>query len=329
MSISSFFSESIASPTPSPSWMEATLLLMTFSTSMVDTMTVPTMHIFVANNTGNLLLLGLGAAGLHKNYPDLVYPDRAGVALVGSWVGSFVTGLLKTRFGARRRAFLIGEFSFEGILILVCAILLYTNAVDLTQGSKLLAIIALLGYSYGAQSVSTKALGMPTIMVQVVTGAMADLLADPKLFVPLMENKARNQRALFILTFFVGAVLGGLILVRYTVWPGMAQSGILPSTCVTGGCNGGLVCADVGGTGVPPATLAELTLSAGTGVNQVDYYDISIVDGMNVPVDMTNSAQEANDCNPCICSTDLNPTCPSALAYAFFKAGCTDGYVYA
>ena len=32
----------------------------------------------------------------------------------------------------------------------------------------------------------------------------------------------------------------------------------LPSTCGTGGCNGGLECATSGGTGVPPATLAGM-----------------------------------------------------------------------
>ena len=40
-----------------------------------------------------------------------------------------------------------------------------------------------------------------------------------------------------------------------------------PQQCETGGCNGGLQCASVGGTGVPPASLAEWTLG-----NQ-DFYD--------------------------------------------------------
>lgn len=43
---------------------------------------------------------------------------------------------------------------------------------------------------------------------------MADLLSDPKLFAPLRANVPRNQRALFVVVFFVGAVVGGVVLVR-------------------------------------------------------------------------------------------------------------------
>ncbi|KAI5477865.1 hypothetical protein MNV49_005850 [Pseudohyphozyma bogoriensis] len=179
----------IDSPTASPSWVEVSLMLMAFSSSMVDTMTVPLLQVFVANNTGNLLLLGLGAAGLHSSYPELVVPDRAAVALVGSCVGNFVAGQLKHVFGPRRRIYLIAEFILEALLIFISAILLYSHAIAIDSPRTILAIIAILSYSYGAQSVMAKGLGGPTAMVQVVTGAMGELLADPKLFAPLGKNK--------------------------------------------------------------------------------------------------------------------------------------------
>ncbi len=55
------------------------------------------------------------------------------------------------------------------------------------------------------------------------------------------------------------------------------------TTCATGDCAGNLVC-PVGVGGAPPATLAEFTVmppSAGS-----DFYDISNVDGANVPVEI-------------------------------------------
>ncbi|KAG8892020.1 hypothetical protein FRC00_012797, partial [Tulasnella sp. 408] len=58
-----------------------------------------------------------------------------------------------------------------------------------------------------------------------------------------------------------------------------------PTSCVTGGCNGGLFCDATTGTGVPPASLAEFTLGASDGN---DWYDVSLVDGFNVPVTITN-----------------------------------------
>jgi len=78
-----------------------------------------------------------------------------------------------------------------------------------------------------------------------------------------------------------------------------------PNSCATGGCNGGLLCASVGGTGVPPATVAEFTLVP----SGQDNYDVSVVDGFNVPVEVTNTAS----CPVASCPVNLNPSCPSNL----------------
>jgi hypothetical protein len=43
-----------------------------------------------------------------------------------------------------------------------------------------------------------------------------------------------------------------------------------PNSCLDGGCNGGLVCDHSTGTGVPPATLAEWTLSGAGGLDSYD-----------------------------------------------------------
>ncbi|GAA5870454.1 hypothetical protein JCM8547_004036 [Rhodosporidiobolus lusitaniae] len=79
----------------------------------------------------------------------------------------------------------------------------------------------------------------------------------------------------------------------------------LPSTCLTGGCNGGLECSTSGGTGVPPASLAEWNLN-----DAQDWFDVSLVDGFNLPMSITNSA----GCNEPSCPTDINEDCPAALS---------------
>lgn len=53
-------------------------------------------------------------------------------------------------------------------------------------------------------------------------------------------------------------------------------------TCLTGDCGGVLHCNGAGGD--PPASLAEITLD---GANGDDFYDISLVDGYNLPLSMT------------------------------------------
>ncbi|KAI0749525.1 thaumatin-like protein [Daedaleopsis nitida] len=79
-----------------------------------------------------------------------------------------------------------------------------------------------------------------------------------------------------------------------------------PTQCLDGGCNGGLECDPNNGTGVPPATLAEFTL----GINgNADNYDVSVVDGFNIPVEITNNQQ----CHLASCNVDLNAGCPAEL----------------
>ncbi|KIY68981.1 thaumatin-like protein [Cylindrobasidium torrendii FP15055 ss-10] len=89
--------------------------------------------------------------------------------------------------------------------------------------------------------------------------------------------------------------------------------------CLTGGCNGGLLCDPTTGTGVPPATVAEWTLE-GDGFQ--DWYDVSVVDGYNLPAKIDNNV----GCGIPSCPVDLGPICPSELAGPYdsnnFPTGC-------
>ncbi|KAH9474686.1 Thaumatin-like protein 1 [Psilocybe cubensis] len=92
-----------------------------------------------------------------------------------------------------------------------------------------------------------------------------------------------------------------------------------PNSCITGGCNGGLQCNSRTGTGVPPATVAEWTLE---GAENKDYYDVSLVDGYNLPMRITNN----KGCPVADCPVDLGPNCPAALKGPYdasgFPVGC-------
>ncbi|KAA1473932.1 Osmotin, thaumatin-like protein [Dentipellis sp. KUC8613] len=81
-----------------------------------------------------------------------------------------------------------------------------------------------------------------------------------------------------------------------------------PNSCVTGGCNGGLLCDPHSGTGVPPATLAQFTLS--NNAHSADFYDVSVVDGFNIPMRITTNA----GCPVAECAADLNAHCPAEIA---------------
>ncbi|GMP41822.1 hypothetical protein CsSME_00011788 [Camellia sinensis var. sinensis] len=75
--------------------------------------------------------------------------------------------------------------------------------------------------------------------------------------------------------------------------------------CATGDCGGVLQCGGAGG--VPPATLAEFTLDS-----PLDFYDVSLVDGFNIPVSISPSGGSGN-CKSVRCLSNLNLHCPSPL----------------
>uniref|UniRef100_K3Y3L0 Thaumatin-like protein 1 n=1 Tax=Setaria italica TaxID=4555 RepID=K3Y3L0_SETIT len=85
--------------------------------------------------------------------------------------------------------------------------------------------------------------------------------------------------------------------------------------CATADCGSGAV--ECSGRGAaPPATLAEFTLAGGTGGD--DFYDVSLVDGFNVPMLVAPQAPAAanGSCQDTGCPADLNRACPAELRVA-------------
>eukprot|EP01018_Ginkgo_biloba_P033707 Gb_29558 [translate_table: standard] len=83
-------------------------------------------------------------------------------------------------------------------------------------------------------------------------------------------------------------------------------------SCSTGDC-GGFYCNGAGGA--PPATLVEITLgspSQSESPSQQDFYDVSLVDGYNLPISICPRGGSGN-CGFAGCVTDLNESCPPGL----------------
>ncbi|KAL6649578.1 hypothetical protein ACP70R_013802 [Stipagrostis hirtigluma subsp. patula] len=94
-------------------------------------------------------------------------------------------------------------------------------------------------------------------------------------------------------------------------------------TCATGDCGSGtLQCS--GGGAAPPATLAEFTLNGSGGM---DFFDVSLVDGYNLPMLIVpqgaggsavasaggNGSTDSPKCMATGCLVDLNGACPADL----------------
>ncbi|KAG8378305.1 hypothetical protein BUALT_Bualt08G0123600 [Buddleja alternifolia] len=75
-------------------------------------------------------------------------------------------------------------------------------------------------------------------------------------------------------------------------------------SCQTGSCGSSLKCS---ASGKPPASLAEFTLAS------PDFYDVSLVDGFNLPMVVTPINGSGN-CSVSGCDADLRLSCPKELA---------------
>ncbi|KAJ6848651.1 thaumatin-like protein [Iris pallida] len=79
-------------------------------------------------------------------------------------------------------------------------------------------------------------------------------------------------------------------------------------SCGSGDCGGFLHCRGAGGE--PPATVVEMTL--GSAASPLHFYDVSLVDGFNIPVSMSPVGGGVG-CGVAGCEVDLNVCCPSKL----------------
>ncbi|XP_012078179.1 pathogenesis-related thaumatin-like protein 3.5 isoform X2 [Jatropha curcas] len=75
-------------------------------------------------------------------------------------------------------------------------------------------------------------------------------------------------------------------------------------SCQTGSCGTSLKC---GASGATPVSLAEFTLAT------PDFYDVSLVDGFNLPL-LVTPINGVGNCSVAGCYMDLRSTCPSELA---------------
>jgi hypothetical protein len=83
--------------------------------------------------------------------------------------------------------------------------------------------------------------------------------------------------------------------------------------CDTGDCGGRAQCAGAGGR--PPTSLAEFTLA---GWGNLDYYDVSLVDGYDLPIKIQPVPANTNpnnvyQCGAPTCNRDLLSICPPEL----------------
>lgn len=195
------------------------LLALTFTTGLVDGVSYLGLgHVFTANMTGNVVLLGFGIAG-GTGLP-VVSPV---VSLLAFLAGAGCGGMLAARYAPRHSVHIMLALGIEVGLLVVATVL---AAVKTPHPSTFLgdAVIALLALAMGVRNATVRKLSVPDLTTTVLTMTLTGLAADSPLFGGNGKGSARRIAA--VVAMLLGALCGALLLKASIVWPLLAATGM-------------------------------------------------------------------------------------------------------
>ena len=179
--------------------------MLTFTTGLIDAASYLGIgHVFTANMTGNIVLLGFGIAGA-GGLPVLAPMVSLAAFLVGAGAG----GVLASRLSAHHPRHVASALAIETALVAAAAVL--CAAIDIhpntVSGD---VVIALLALGMGVRNTTVRKIGVPDLTTTVMTMTLTGLAADAPLFGG--TGKGSTRRIAAVLAMLTGAVSGALLL---------------------------------------------------------------------------------------------------------------------
>lgn len=182
-----------------------TLLTLTCTTGLIDaTSYLGLGHVFTANMTGNVVLLGFGIAGT-AGLP-VVSPI---VSLVSFLLGAGLGGFLASKIADRHALHIASALGIEVVLIAVAVLLaaavhIHPNALS---GDTIVALLAL---AMGVRNATVRRIAVPDLTTTVLTLTLTGLAADSRLAGG--SGKGTTRRISAFAAMLAGAVAGALLL---------------------------------------------------------------------------------------------------------------------
>ena len=202
-----------------------TLLALTFSTGTVDAVSYLGFgHVFTANMTGNVVLLGFGIAG--AGGLPIVAPI---VSLAAFLVGSGVGGVMARRLADRHPTHVASALGVETAL-LVCATVVAAAADPHPGTFGADATIALMAAAMGIRNATVRRLAVPDLTTTVLTMTLTALAAEST--IAGGSGKGSLRRTSAVVAMLAGAVAGALMLRTGPVLPLAFAATLALVTCV-------------------------------------------------------------------------------------------------
>ncbi|MGW7524410.1 YoaK family protein [Streptomyces sp. NPDC054783] len=170
-------------------------------------------HVFTANMTGNVVIIGFAAAGV----PGFSVLGSL-VSLAAFLVGAGVAGRLETAM--RRRT---APFRLRWTLVVETVLLATATTVAFAASHAVYALIALIAPAMGLRNGTVRKLAVPDVTTTVLTLTLTGLASDST---PAGGTNPRAGRRLASVLAMLAGALGGASLVQHAGlgWPLLAST---------------------------------------------------------------------------------------------------------
>lgn len=187
------------------------LLGMTIVTGLVDAVSYLVLgHVFVANMTGNVVLLGFALAGA----PGFSIPASS-LAIVSFVLGALVGGRIGAWSGQRRDQLLSSATTIQVALISASVVLAALSGSPVSAAYRY-SLITVLALAMGIQNAAARKLAVPDLTTTVLTLTITGIAADSA--VAGGAGSRSGRRLLSAVAMLAGALVGATLVVHSHIY---------------------------------------------------------------------------------------------------------------
>ncbi|MET8243201.1 YoaK family protein [Streptomyces sp. NPDC005202] len=184
----------------------AVLLGLTVVSGLIDAVSYLGLgHVFTANMTGNVVVLGFAAAGA----PGFSVPHTA-TSLVSFLIGAMAGGRVSARYGSgTRRTWARVTLAAEAVLVGASAAVAFVVP-DATGTTY--TLIALTAFAMGLRNATVRKLGVPDLTTTVLTMTLTGLASDSR--AGGGSSRRSPRRTASVIAMLAGALLGAWLVIH-------------------------------------------------------------------------------------------------------------------
>ncbi len=183
-------------------------------------------HVFTANMTGNVVLIGFAVAGA----PGFSVP--ASLCALGAFLVGAVVGGRLARHVSPQRMLLLVALTLEATFTAVAAVMVAAvGAAAISSGWPRFTVIGLLAFAMGVRNAAVRHFGVADMTTTVLTMTLTGLASDSSLAGG--TNPHAGRRVASALCMFGGALAGAALVIHvHPAWALGVAAGIVVCTAV-------------------------------------------------------------------------------------------------